>query len=160
MNMMNKQRRILLGGMLVSRFECKSHIWPECLFRRTDILNSFFKARLQPACWVWPLCLHLLTAIHKFVVISDSFVALVVLEPLTSLVGCQTFLDKYCLFVFLNSCRINIACLSILSHVREFLTTMKNLWWPTAVVSTMVGLLSLWHIPHFHSQFYYSNFIE
>ena len=27
-------------------------------------------------------------------------------------------------------------------------------WWPSAVVCSMVGLLSLWHIPHFHSQFY------
>ena len=28
--------------------------------------------------------------------------------------------------------------------------------WPSAVVCSMVGLLSLWHIPHFQSQFYRS----
>ena len=28
-----------------------------------------------------------------------------------------------------------------------------NCWWPSAVVCSMVGLLSLWHISHFHSQF-------
>ena len=64
-------------------FACKSHIWPECLFRRTDILNTFFKARLQLACWVWPLCLHLSTVIHKFVVWNIT----------------TKHLDKNCLFV-------------------------------------------------------------
>ena len=28
---------------------------------------------------------------------------------------------------------------------------------PSAVVWSLVGLLSLWHIPHFHSQFYVIN---
>ena len=27
-------------------------------------------------------------------------------------------------------------------------------WWPLAVVCFLVWLLSLWHIPQFHSQFY------
>ena len=33
--------------------------------------------------------------------------------------------------------------------------TLKTCWWPSAVVFYLVGLLSLWHIPHFHSQFYW-----
>ena len=38
--------------------------------------------------------------------------------------------------------------------MQEFLAALKTYWWPSAVVCSMVGLLSLWHIPHFHSQFY------
>ena len=39
-------------------------------------------------------------------------------------------------------------------RVREFLVALTTCWLPSAVVCSMVGLLSLWHIPHFHSQFY------
>ena len=35
-----------------------------------------------------------------------------------------------------------------------FVTALKTYWWPSAVVCSVVGLLSLWHIPYFHSQFY------
>ena len=38
--------------------------------------------------------------------------------------------------------------------VREFLAALNTHWWPSAVVCSMVGLLPLSHIPHFHSQFY------
>ena len=30
----------------------------------------------------------------------------------------------------------------------------KTNWWPSAVNCSLVGLLSLWHIPHFHFQLY------
>ena len=43
-------------------------------------------------------------------------------------------------------------------RVREFLATLKTHWWPSAVVCSMVGLLSLWHIPHFLSQFYHHRY--
>ena len=39
--------------------------------------------------------------------------------------------------------------------VREFLAALKAYGWPSTVVCSMVGLLFLWHIPYFHSQFYY-----
>ena len=39
-------------------------------------------------------------------------------------------------------------------RVLEFFTALKTHLWPLAVVCSMVGLLSFWHIPHFHSQFY------
>ena len=38
--------------------------------------------------------------------------------------------------------------------MREFLSALKTYWWPSAAVCSMVGLLSIWHIPHFNSQFY------
>ena len=37
------------------------------------------------------------------------------------------------------------------------LKTLKTCWWPSAVVFYLVGLLSLWHIPHFHFQFYWKT---
>ena len=39
--------------------------------------------------------------------------------------------------------------------VWEFFAAVKTYLWPSSVVCSMVELLSLWHIPHFHSQFYY-----
>ena len=41
-------------------------------------------------------------------------------------------------------------------RVLEFLVTLKTHWWPSAVVCSIIGLLSLWHIPHFLSQFYFN----
>ena len=39
-------------------------------------------------------------------------------------------------------------------RVLEFLAALKTCWWPLTVVFSVVWLLSLWHIPRFHSQFY------
>ena len=36
----------------------------------------------------------------------------------------------------------------------ENLYSLKMYWWPSAVICSMVRLLSLWHIHHFLSQFY------
>ena len=52
------------------------------------------------------------------------------------------------LYIFV--CRTAEGCL----RVRGFPATLKTCWWPSAVVFSMIGLLSLWNIPHFHSQFY------
>ena len=41
-------------------------------------------------------------------------------------------------------------------RVGEFLATLKTHWWPSAVVFSMVWLLSLCHIPHFLSQIYFA----
>ena len=38
-------------------------------------------------------------------------------------------------------------------RVREFLAALKTCWWPSAAICSVVGLLSFWHIPNFHSQF-------
>ena len=39
-------------------------------------------------------------------------------------------------------------------RVREFLAALKTHWRSLVVVCSLVGLFSLWHIPHFNSQFY------
>ena len=39
--------------------------------------------------------------------------------------------------------------------MQDILAALKTHWWPSAVVSSLIRLLSLWHIPHFHSQFYH-----
>ena len=40
------------------------------------------------------------------------------------------------------------------NHFKLFVEVERVHWWPSVVVCSMVGLLSLWHIPHFLSQFY------
>ena len=45
------------------------------------------------------------------------------------------------------------------SRFGNFFGALKTCWGPSAVVCSMVGLLSLWHIPHFHSQYYIILFI-
>ena len=42
----------------------------------------------------------------------------------------------------------------------RLLAAFKTHWWPSVVVCSMVGLWSLWHIPYFHSQFYYQSTID
>lgn len=43
------------------------------------------------------------------------------------------------------------------ARVRDFFTVLKTNWLPLAVIWSLVGLLSFWHTPNFHSQFY-TNF--
>ena len=39
----------------------------------------------------------------------------------------------------------------------NFLAALNTLWWPSAVICSLFGLLSFWHIPHFHFQFNYAT---
>ena len=43
---------------------------------------------------------------------------------------------------------------TIFGRVRDFLAVLKTPWWPSSVFCSLVGLLSLSYIPHFHSQCY------
>ena len=61
-----------------------------------------------------------------------------------------------------KSCMIRISLykktwFKILMYWQNKIDLLKtsNDWLSSAIVCSVVGLLSLWHIPHFHSQFYY-----
>ena len=67
------------------------------------------------------------------------------------------------IYLFVQSFRLTFVSLTIMPaegrlRVRDFLATLKTHWWSSAVVCSMVGLLSLWHILHFHSQLNATSF--
>ena len=81
--------------------------------------------------------------IKKIIMLCTKFLLAICTQWPISIIHNLCCFDTIAVWIFFNS----------YGFVREFLATLKTCWWPSTLVFSMVGLLYLWYIPHFHSQF-------